>query len=242
MSREQTGGQRHKPEYEHRRDIVEVCRRMYDRGFIAATDGNVSVRISPTRILVTPTGINKGYIKPDDLLTVDLQGRKTSGTRRATSEMPLHLTTYRLREDVNAVVHGHPVHATALSLAGVSLARCILPELVLSLGEIPTTAYATPTTEEGPEVVSDLIRDYDAMILDRHGSLTVGGDLFEAYDRLERLEHSAQVTLLARSMGEVKQLTPDQVSRLGELAADLGVRSEVHQCEGCGSCGRPDCH
>ncbi len=209
---------------------------MYDKDFVAAGDGNVSVKLAPDRFLTTPSGLHKGYLRPDQLVVVDAQGNKISGALSASSELPMHLCAYRKRPDIGAVIHAHPPISTAFSIAGISLARCVLPEVVLSLGSIPTTRYATPTTPEGAEVIQDFIQDYDALILDRHGSLTVGEDLEAAYMRLERIEHSAQVTYLARTLGNAHPLSRKQVGRLLEARQKMGLKANFPGCGQCGAC------
>jgi L-fuculose-phosphate aldolase len=218
---------------------VEVIRRVYARGWIAATDGNVSVLLSPDRVLATPTGINKGSMTEEDLIVVDRQGARVSGTRAPSSELRMHLATYDERPDVRAVVHAHPTNCIAFSLAGVSLAQCLLPEIVFTFGSIPTTAYTTPTTEEVPREIRRWVRDFDAMILDRHGSLTVGADVFAAYDKLERMEHVAEITFRARQLGPIRPLTPAQIGHLQAVGRGLGLPEKKilpAPCEHCNAC------
>ncbi|MBI5533569.1 MAG: class II aldolase/adducin family protein [Deltaproteobacteria bacterium] len=223
-----------------RRDIVDVCKRIYEHGWFAATDGNVSIRLDDGRILATPTGVHKGLrMTEDDLIVVDASGKRVAGARDASSEMRMHLAAYQERPDIKAVVHAHPTNCIAFSLAGVSLAQCLLPEIVFTFGSIPTTAYTTPTTEEVPAEVRKWIKKYDAMILDRHGSLTVGRDVFAAYDKLERMEHVAEITYRARMLGPIRPLTRDQITRLQQVGQELGLpKREV--CESCNVCEGPD--
>jgi L-fuculose-phosphate aldolase len=148
----------------------------------------------------------------------------------------MHLEVYRQRPDVDAVVHAHPPLATAFSIAGVSLARCVLPEIVVTLGNIPTTGYATPGTTEVPESIRRAICDYDAIILAHHGSLTVGQTLWEAYMRLEKVEHSAQITLAAQQLGRVQTLSPEAVEKLTQMRREVLQRQGRDLCEGCSVC------
>lgn len=222
-----------------RRHIVEVCRRVYARGWITATDGNVSARLGPERILCTPTGINKGTMTEDDLIVLDRAGKKLAGTRAPSSEILMHLAAYDARPDVGGVVHAHPTNCIAFSLAGISLAQCLLPEIVFTFGSIPTTAYTTPTTQEVPDEVRKWLRDFDAMILDRHGSLTVGADVFAAYDKLERMEHVAEITFRARTLGPIRPLAPAQVERLRAVGRGLGLPERTildSPCDHCNAC------
>ena len=221
-----------------REQIVKVCRRMYDRGTIAGTDGNVSVRLGPEQLLITPSGVHKGDLAQEDLVVADLSGAtvRAAQGRKPSSEILMHLLCYRARPDVNAVVHAHPIHAVALAVAGVSLANCILPESCLSLGFILTAPYTTPGTEEVPRALEDLIARADAVILDRHGSLTLGPTLAVAYNRLESVEHTAKITHAARCLGEVSPLSERQVEKLRQVAEKYGWATIPSGCEDCNAC------
>lgn len=220
-------------EWHIRRQVVEFSKRIYDRGFVAASDGNVSHRLSGDRVLVTPGGFCLGELQLNDLVCVNLAGRFLSGQHKPTSELGLHLAVYRIRTDVNAVVHAHPPIANAFSFAGQTLDQCVIPEVVLGFGVIPTTEYATPSSEEGPCVVQKLIRDHDALLLQRHGSLTVGPDLRDAYFKLDKLEHAARITLAARQLGTVIPLSADELARLGAVRERLGIGSAQDVYEAC---------
>jgi L-fuculose-phosphate aldolase len=193
-----------------------ICRMLHQKNLIAGMDGNVSVKCG-VGLLTTPSGVNKGFLRMDQIITVDWEGRLLQGEGQPTSEIAMHLAAYRLRTGVNAVIHAHPPLITAFSIAGVSLEEFILPEVVLSMGLIPTAAYATPTTLDVPVSIQGLIERYDALILERHGALTVGQDLMEAYNRMEKLEHSALVILTALQLGKVRQLPPQEVEKLIQL-------------------------
>jgi len=230
-----------------REEIARVCRLMWEKGFVAATDGNVSVRLGKDRVLVTPSGMSKGFLSPSDVVVTDMDGNPVrsfshgNNKRKPTSEIVLHLEVYRRRPDVHAVVHAHPPLAVAFTIAGISLAQCILPEVVINLGAIPTTAYATPSTAEGGDVIRELIADHDALILDRHGSVTVGTTLFDAYMKLEKVEHLARVTLAARQLGRVGLLPQEEVHKLVQMRREkLGLPPDYQGpgCVQCGACGR----
>jgi L-fuculose-phosphate aldolase len=227
-------------EHELRREMVRVARLIWEKGFVAATDGNLSARLSADRLLVTPSGESKGFLSADDLVVLRLDGKPISAYRgrdqRPSSEIMMHLEVYRQRPDVNAVVHAHPPLATAFSISGMSLARCVIPEVIVTLGAIPTTGYATPGTDEVPESIQRAIRDYDAIILAHHGSLTVGKTLWEAYLRLEKVEHTAQITLTAHQLGQVHTLSADAVEKLTELRREWLQRQGRDLCEGCSVC------
>ena len=228
-----------KSENELRQDVISVCRLMYQNKLVAATDGNVSVKLAPDRLLFTPSGVSKGLVTGDQLIVTDMNGRKTAGAGEPSSEIRMHLAVYQERPDVAAVVHAHPPIATAFTVAGVSLAPCVLPEVVFHLGTIPTSAYATPASEQGPGVVRELIRGCDAILLDRHGTLTVGEDAFKAYFKLEKLENYAQVMLIARQLGTVKTLPKAEVERLMHTRRQLGITGRVTMCVGCKICDEP---
>lgn len=229
-----------RPLHELREEVCEICRRCYARGWLSATDGNVSVRIGRDRLLATPSGLHKGFLKPNDLIIVDMQGRRVTGPHRPTSELAMHIACYEERPDVNAVVHMHPTYCIAFSVAGETLAQCLLPEIVFTFGVIPTAPYSAPTTDEVPAAIKKYIADFDAMILDRHGSLTIGTDLMDAFNKLERMEHVAEITHAARQLGEVKPLTPAQISQLQQIGDDLGLpRRKINlMCEQCNACSR----
>ena len=191
----------------------EIC---YARHLLTSNDGNLSVRLDAERVLITPAGLCKGRMEPDDLLIVDLGGRllASRADRRPSSETPMHLEVYRQRPDVRAVIHAHPIFATALTVAGMDFPADILPEVMLTLQDVPVTAYATPSSHEDAEVIRPWIRGHDALLLRQHGSLTVGRDLNEALINLERLEHVAEVFWRAGLLGEVRRIPPDELEKL----------------------------
>ena len=200
-------------------DIVRICGMLHRKNYLAATDGNVSVRLGD-QVLTTPSGVHKGYMAAYQVITVDLVGRVVMGEGRPTSEIRMHLLAYELRPEITAVVHAHLPYATACTLAGVSLMEPILPEVVITLGGIPTTPYATPGTEAVPEAIRGFIQEYDALLLSRHGAMTVGRDVMDAYNKMEKLEHTARVVLAARLQGPLPPLPPAEVEKLRRLAAE----------------------
>jgi L-fuculose-phosphate aldolase len=227
-------------EHELRQEMIRVGRLLWERGYIAATDGNLTARLGPDRFLVTASGVSKGFLSGEDLVVIGLDGELVPSYRgrgrRPSSEISMHLEVYHQRPDVNAVIHAHPPLATAFSIAGVSLARCVIPEVIVTLGGIPTTEYATPGTAEVPTSIRQAIQDYDAMILAHHGSLTVGGTLWEAYLRLEKVEHTAEITLAAQQLGRVNTLSPQAVEKLAQKRRELLQRQGRDLCEGCSVC------
>ena len=213
-------------EEEAREAIVEIGRRMHERGLISGIDGNISIRISRSRILTTPSGVNKGYLRPEDLIVVDLNtGEKVKGKKRPTSEIRMHLEAYRLRPEIGAVVHAHPPTAVALTVAGHSLSQCFIAEDLLQYGIVPTAPYATPGSEDVPRALARYIIDHEAVMLARHGSVTVGKDVYEAYNRLESLEHTARITFMALQLGGATPLPDEEVERLITLAEEMGVKT-----------------
>ena len=226
----------HEPEL--RRTLVEICHRMYRQGYIAAGDGNVSARIDEGRVLVTPTGFHKGYITESDLVIVDPTGRLLRGKNKPSSEFLMHALAYNERTDVHAVVHAHPPMTVALALAGISLAQCILSETCLVLGPILTAPYSTPTTEEVPRVLQPYVRQANAIVMDRHGALTLGRDLHEAYNRLEAMEHASKITQAARAIGPLVPLPAAEVEKLQGLAKALGIPRAPDPCTLCNACER----
>ena len=206
-----------------KQDIIEVGRRIYNRGFVAANDGNITIRIGEDEVLTTPTGVSKGFLTPEMLITVDMDGRVKSGTMRPSSELKMHLQVYREREDVRSVVHAHPPHATAFAVAGIPLKTPIMPEVVISLGWVPLAQYGTPSTEEIPESIRPYLQCHDAFLLENHGALTVGTDVYNAYFKMETLDLGAQISLLARQLGQEKPISRENVAKLLEIRKKLGV-------------------
>lgn len=201
-------------DFKTRQDLIEVGRRLDRKGFVAANDGNLSVRLGSGRVLVTASGTIKGHLSASDFVVVDLDGRVVEGAGRPSTEIAMHLAIYRVRSDVRAVVHAHPPIATGFAVAGIPLALCVLPEIVLTLGSVPLATYAPPATEELARSIEPHLKHADAVLLRNHGAVTCGPDLFEAYYRMERVEHFAHILLVARLLGNVGVLTRDQVRAL----------------------------
>ena len=213
-----------------RADIVEIGRRMYSRGYTASNDGNISVRIAPDRLLMTPKSVCKGFMTPDMMCVTDLNGQKISGDRDPSSEALMHLEVYRQRPDVNAVVHAHPPTATGFAVAGIPLDRAVLAEVLTTLGSIPLAEYATPSTAELPEAVRKHIKAHDGMLLANHGALTVGTDLYSAYYKMETIEHFAHISLVARLLGRENLISREEVMRLQDLRGTYGIKAPAPIC------------
>lgn len=221
-----------------RADIVEVGRRMHERGYVASNDGNVSIRLDANTILTTPKSVSKGFMTPDMMVVTDLEGRKIRGNRDPSSELLMHLEVYRNRPDVRAVVHAHPPVATGFAVAGIPLDRAVLAEVVTTLGSIPIAEYGTPSTQELPNAVRKYIKAHDGLLLANHGALTVAGDVFAAYYKMETIEHFARISLVARLLGREHLLSREEVERLQELRGSYGIKSPAPICAE-GSMGPP---
>jgi L-fuculose-phosphate aldolase len=213
-----------------RADIVEIGRRLYSRGFCASNDGNITIRVSDDRILTTPKSVSKGYMTPDMMVVVDLDGRKVAGERDASSELLMHLEVYRQRPDVRSVVHAHPPTATGFAVAGVSLDRAVLAEVICTLGSIPIVGYATPSTPELPAAVRQYIKAHDGLLLANHGALTVGEDVYSAYYKMEIVEHFAKISLVARLLGGERLISQEEVLRLQALRGTYGIAAPAPIC------------
>ncbi len=216
-----------------RKHICRVAKLMHRFQLVDGSAGNISVRLDEDRILITPSGLIKAFLEPHQLLIIGLDGRKimadTPETRhlKPSSESLMHLEVYRRRADVNAVIHAHPSYATALTIAGLDMQRYTIPEAITLLGTIPNAPYATPATTEEGAAIADLIPYHDAIMLSYHGSLTVGRDLWEAYARLETLEHTAKLTFLVNQLGGGQPLDADQMQKLIDMRKKMGLAHAV---------------
>lgn len=211
-----------------KREICEIGRRMYDSGFVAANDGNISVRVAEDRILVTPTMVSKGFMKPGMIVVVDLAGkvvagRLFAGQLKPTSELKMHLAVYRAVPELRAVVHAHPANATGFAVAGLALDRPCMPELVVNLGSVPLAPYATPSTEEVPRSIEGLVAGHGAALLSNHGVLAWGRTLVEAYGRLETVELYAKILIAASAIGEPRPIPSEKLEALYRIRKSLGL-------------------
>ena len=213
-----------------RADIVEVGRRLYARGLVASNDGNISARLDDQRLITTPKSVSKGFMSPDMMVVVDYGGKKISGDRDASSELPMHLEIYRNRPDVNAVVHAHPPIATGFAVAGIPLTRAVLAEVVTTLGSIPIAEYGTPSTAELPEAVRKYIKAHDGMLLANHGAVTCGNSVLSAHFKMETIEHFARISLVARLLGRENLLSREEVQRLQGLRGMYGIAAPAPVC------------
>ncbi len=228
-------------EWQLRREICAIGARMHERGLVAGTDGNLSARINRDRFLITPSGCCVGMMEPRDIVLIDESGAALDGRGRPSSERWMHLAAYAPRPEVMAAIHAHPPVVVAMTVAGVPMSQCALPELIYSLGEIALTGYATPGTEEGAVAVRELVKRHDALVLDRHGSLTVGKSLSDAFFKLEKLEHGAHVLYMAHLLGRVRDLPAEEVAKLAALRETLGLNKAgdiAAECFGANRGGR----
>lgn len=216
-------------ERELREKICLIGQLMHRYQYIDGASGNISARLGPNRILATPSGLAKGFMTPEQLIIVNMEGERVGGSTpenahlRPTSEILMHLECYKQRPDVNGVVHAHPPTAVAMTIAGYDFGQCLIPEMVVLLGIIPTTPYATPSGPENRDAISRLIVEHDAIMLAYHGSLTVAEDVWGAYLRLESLEHTAKILYMVQQMGGAKSaIEPEQVEKLIAIREKLG--------------------
>jgi L-fuculose-phosphate aldolase len=201
----------------HRLDIVQYGRMLHESGYVAATDGNLSVRLDANHLLITPTCISKGRMRSSDLVIVDMTGRRVSGKRRVSSELGMHLLIYRRRPDVNGVVHAHPPTATGFAASGFDLNRPLVCEVVVGLGSIPLARYGTPGTPELTDALEPLIPGHDAILMANHGVVTFGSTLESAYMKMETVEHFARISLVTRMLGKEQPLGEKEVEKLHEV-------------------------
>jgi len=200
-------------------ELCRVCRQLYDRGYVAGQDGNVSLR-TEEGILITPSGVNKGRMEPEMLVLCDPDGKILRGDRHPSSEMAMHLQVYRDRPDVNAVVHAHPPVSTAFAVCRRPLEEAYLIETVIGLGQVPVAPYALPSTREVPESIRPYLPGHNALLLANHGALSWGRDLWQAFDRMEMLEHTAKIYAQVHQLGGGVELTQDQIDALLALSGN----------------------
>ncbi|MBJ95046.1 MAG: aldolase [Rickettsiales bacterium] len=235
-----------------RKQLVQASHLCYQQGLLVALDGNLSVRLSGELILCTPAGCHKGMIEEDDLIVVDLQGKRLRGGGEPTSELAMHLACYRQRPDIRAVVHAHPPTCIAFTVAGVSMARCVLPEVVLTLGVVPTLDYDTTGTQALADRVGSAMLRHDAVMMDRHGAVCVGSSPLDAFCKLETMEHMAKIMKAARDLGQLRDLPAEEsqalrsmgLKRYGGPPAALAMADQPgadlpEACTGCSGCTNP---
>ena len=223
-----------KSERQHREDICRFGKRLHDVGFVAATDGNLSVRLDHETVLATPTGMSKGMMEPEDLVVVDMNGKRVVGRRNVSSEIAMHLLIYKLRPEVKGVVHAHPPTATGFAAAGIPLNQALCSEVVITLGCVPLARYGTPGTPELTEALKPLVPHHDALLMANHGVVTFGEDLLKAFMKMEAVEHFAKVSLVTHQLGRQQLLGREDVDKL------LAVRQKYEGASGPAGTG-PGC-
>ena len=216
-----------------KRDLIKICQLMYERSYVVSSDGNVSVLLEDGRMLATPTMTCKGRMTEDLLAITDLEGRSLNGNR-ASSELAMHVLIYRERPEVRAVCHAHPPHGTAFAVAGLPIDQPILSEVILTLGCVPLAEYGTPSTDELTNAMRPLVKHHNALLMANHGAVAYGSDLWQAFDRLETLEHTAKIAILSRALGGSRNLPPDAIEKLINVREGAGYLDEDARCQACG--------
>ncbi|HKZ02306.1 MAG TPA: class II aldolase/adducin family protein [Pyrinomonadaceae bacterium] len=216
-----------------RREICRVGQLMYERSYVVSSDGNISVRLDDGRVLATPTMTCKGRMTEDSLAVTDASGRPLS-EKKPSSELAMHLLIYNERNDVRAVCHAHPPHGTAFAVAGLAIDQPILSEVILTLGCVPLAGYGTPSTDELSNEMRPLIKHHNALLMANHGAVAYGSDLWQAFDRLETLEHTARIAILSRILGGSKNLPSKAIEKLINVREAAGYLGEDARCQACG--------
>lgn len=224
-------------EWKAKETICEVGRRLYNRGFAAANDGNITIRLEKNRVLCTPTGVSKGFLKPEDLCVIDLEGNQLAGTKKRTSEALLHLAIYKARDDIGGVVHCHPPHATAFAVAREPIPKCVLPEVEVFLGEVPIAEYETPGTQRFAETILPFVKDSNTVLLANHGTVAFAHDLMTAYFNTEIIDAYCRILLLAHQLGPIHYLGEKHVGELLEFKKRLKISDPRLEMENCDLCG-----
>ena len=215
-------------EFEIKKQICEIGKRIYNQGMVAANDGNISVKLNDHEFLCTPTGVSKGFMTPEYICKVDANGNviQANAGFKPSSEIKMHMRVYKERPDVKSVVHAHPVYATSFAIAGIPLTQPIMPEAVIALGSVPIAEYGTPSTEEIPDAVEKYLQSYDAVLLANHGALSFSDSLLNAYHKMESLEFYAELLFKANLLGGPKELTEEQVQGLYEIRRQFGLKGK----------------
>jgi L-fuculose-phosphate aldolase len=216
-----------------RQQICQIGKLLYDRSYVVSSDGNVSIRLDENRVLATPTMMCKGRMTEADLAVTDMDGKALSD-KKASSELAMHLLIYKMRPDVKAVCHAHPPHGTAFAVAGLAIDKPILSEVILTLGCVPLTDYGTPSTDELTESMKPFVEHHNALLMANHGAVAYGGDLWQAFDRLETLEHTAKIAILAKALGGANDLPKDAIEKLINIREKAGYLTSSARCQACG--------
>jgi len=220
-------------EWELKKQIVEIGKRIWQRGYVASNDGNITVMMNENELLTTPTGVSKGFMTTDMIIKCDKTGKVISGNSnyRPSSEVKMHLEVYKERPDIKSVVHAHPPYATSFAVAGIPLNKCVLPEAIIVIGAVPIAPYGLPSTMEIPDRMRPFIKNSDAILLENHGALTLGSDLLNAYHKMETLEHTASIVWKAIQLGNMNVLPGDERDRLMSLRERFNLPGRVTVCD-----------
>jgi L-fuculose-phosphate aldolase len=224
-------------EYKIKEQMCEIGRRLYARGFAAANDGNITVRLNEREVLCTPTMVSKGYMKPEDICKVDYEGKQLAGTKKRTSEVLLHLVVYKLNPSINAVVHCHPPHATAFAVAHEPIPKCILPEVEVFLGEVPIAPYETPGNQKFADTIAPYVKDCNTILLANHGTVTFGPTLENAYFNTEIIDAYCRILILSKLLGRVNYFDEAHTKDLLALKKRLGYDDVRFRSDDCVVCG-----
>jgi len=208
-------------------ELAEFCKRLYEKEYIAGIEGNLSLRLPENRFMITPKGLNKGFISSKDMVTCDLDGNKIEGAHEPSSEVKIHAAVYKHRNDVNAVCHAHPIFATVFSLAGKPLNKAILPEFIAALGVVPLVKYATPGSEKLASNLIEVVEKYDAFLFEKHGSLTLGRSMIEAFNRTEILERYSKFLFYAQQIGSLKLIPRQETDRLLDIGGRQNLKGQI---------------
>lgn len=220
-------------ESQARKLICEIGNLLYDRSYVVSSDGNVSIRLDENTVLATPTMTCKGRMTEDCLASTDMEGKPLTD-KKASSELAMHLLIYKERPDIKAVCHAHPPHGTAFAVAGLAIDKPILSEVILTLGCVPLTDYGTPSTDELTEAMQPFVKHHNALLMANHGAVAYGEDLWQAFDRLETLEHTAKIAILAKALGGANDLPADAIEKLVNIREKAGYLKENARCQACG--------
>ncbi len=220
-------------EWDLRKQIVEIGKRIWIRGYVASNDGNISVKLNDDEVLTTPTGVSKGFMTTDMIIKCDRTGKVIAGSKdfRPSSEVKMHLDIYKERPDIRSVVHAHPPYATSFAVAGIPLNKCVLPEAIIVIGAVPIAPYGLPSTMEIPDRARPFIQKSDAILLENHGALTLGSDLLNAYHKMETLEHTASIVWKAIQLGNMNVLPEGERDRLMTLREKFHLPGRVTTCD-----------
>ncbi len=220
-------------EWELKKQIVEIGKRIWTRGYVASNDGNITVLLNENELLTTPTGVSKGFMTTDMIIKCDRNGKVISGSSnyRPSSEVKMHLEVYKERPDIKSVVHAHPPYATSFAVAGIPLDKCVLPEAIIVIGAVPIAPYGLPSTMEIPDKIRPFIKNSDAILLENHGALTFGTDLLNAYHKMETLEHTANIVWKAIQLGNLGVLSQHERDRLMALRGNYNLTGPVTMCD-----------